>query len=427
MFGLEAPGQLRQWRGSRDKESRPVDRPHFNADVLRKPVSPRLAFSGYYIGQFLFLGVQLPFYAGYLDARGLSPATIGKLVAIALVLRLIFAPIIAFQSEKLTHPRNAMIYASAGLTLSCALALVAPGAAVLSIATIGLLFSFGLIMPLTDAAVLRADRRGELSYGPVRSIGSASFIAANLIGGAVISVTDDRMAIIWMTVAAFIALLLAFKLPKDGANDAPRPKPDFKKALILFRSRSFLYLLFAAAFVQGSHAVYYAFSELSFSAAGYPSWIIGWMWTIGVLAEIVFLAKGKKLMMRLGPTGLLLIGAAGAILRWPLLGLNPPLLILFPVQILHLATYAATYMATVEFVGEAVPEEYRATAMTIIASLGIGAVTGVATMLSGYIFDPVSPFKAYAVMGMMGGAGLILALMLRARWDGGTLHAVKDA
>lgn len=396
-------------------------------DIPWRPLSPRLAYSGFYAGQFLFLGVQLPFYAGYLDAKGMSPQAIGQIFAIALVLRLLIAPALAFQSEKLSDPRRATRYASAGLAVSALLALIAPGPVLLSLATIGLLFSFGLMMPLTDSAVLRADKRGELSYGPVRSIGSASFIAANLLGGVVISALSDRAAVYWIALTAVMTFLIALALPRERSEGETRPPPDIGKAFILFRSRSFLYLLFASGCVQGSHAVYYTFSELSFSASGHPSWLIGAMWTCGVLAEIVFLVRGRKLMARLGPTGLLFIGAAGAIIRWPMLGLTPPVFILFPVQMLHVATFAATYMATVEFVGLAVPEEYRSTAMTIIASLGVGAMTGVATIFSGYIFEANNPFPAYLLMGGMGVLGLIFTLLLRHRWDGGILGAVKEA
>ena len=56
----------------------------------------------------------------------------------------------------------------------------------IGVLTIGVWFLFGVLVPLTDTAVLRADRRGELSYGISRGLGSASFIVASLIGGAII-------------------------------------------------------------------------------------------------------------------------------------------------------------------------------------------------------------------------------------------------
>ncbi|MEM9232784.1 MAG: MFS transporter, partial [Pseudomonadota bacterium] len=334
---------------------------------------------------------------------------------------------LAFQSAKLSDPRQPAVLAAAGLAFFAILMMVASGKLMLFVTGIGLLFFFGLIVPLTDSAVLRADRRGELVYAPVRAVGTVSFVVANLLGGAIISATSDRMAVVWMAATGILTLIFALRIPLEPAEAKPRPRPDVRKALILFRSKSFLYMLFASGCVQGSHAVYYAFSELAFSAEGYAPWLIGMLWTVGTVAEILFLMRGKKLMDRLGPTGLLIFGAAGAVWRWPLMGMGLPLVLLVPVQMLHTATFGMTYMGTVEFIGRAVPEEYRVTAMTIVSSLGVGAVTGVATLGAGYIFVPESPFPAYAAMGGLASIGLGLALLLRRRWDGGTLGAVKDA
>ena len=143
-----------------------------------------------------------------------------------------------------------------------------------------------------------------------------------------------------------------------------------------------------------------------------------------MLAEIGLLVFGRRVILRLGPTGLMLVGAAGAVLRWPLMGLTPPLWLLIPLQTLHAATFASTYLGSVEFIGRAVPEEYRIVAMTLVSTLGVGAMTGVATIVAGYLFDAESPFAAYALMGGMGAAGLVMAVQLSRRWDGGPLRAL---
>ncbi|MEM9421862.1 MAG: MFS transporter [Pseudomonadota bacterium] len=396
---------------------------------MRLPtLTPKTAFMALYTAQFLFLGVQLPFFAGWLDARGFSAPAIGGLMGGALVLRLLFAPFIAYRAESLGDPRLAIRAASGLLFVSSVVMLLPVPNAVVSGGAIIILFCFGLLVPLTDTAVLRADRRGQLVYGPVRGIGSASFIVASLGGGALISSYSDDMAVLAMAGAAALtlcaALLLPFETPDVETDGGVPAKPNLEKALLLFRSKSFLLMLFASGLVQGGHATYYTFSELHWSTLGYSSLLIGLLWTTGVVCEIGFLMAAKGALRRVGPARLILLGALGTAIRWPLVGLSPPLLILFFLQTLHALTFAATYIGTVEFVGRAVPEAYRTTAMTLVSTLGVGAMTGLASIVAGTLFVREAPIGAYSLMGGMGVLAILLSVALGRRWDGGLLNAV---
>jgi PPP family 3-phenylpropionic acid transporter len=309
----------------------------------------------------------------------------------------------------------------------CAGALLLPvpmiGVAVL-VVLLGL--CFGLAVPLADAGVLREDRAGRLDYGRTRSVGSAAFIAASLAGGAVVARTSDTATVVLMAALALGMLGATLVLPPPPKDAPPRPRPSLKEARALFRSKSFLLMLGAVGLCQGSHAVYYNLAELHWSYLGYSGTTIGLLWSVGVLVEILVLTKGKAVLRRVGPASLIAIGCASAAVRWPLIGLSPPLPVLFALQLLHAGTFTAAFLGSVEFVGRGVPDGYRATAMTVVSTFGVGAVTGVAITLAGQVFDRSDPFAAYASMGAMGAAGLVLALMLRARWDGGVVAALRS-
>ena len=53
----------------------------------------------FYGGQFILLGVQLPFFAGWLDGRGFAASEIGLITGAALVARLLFGPAVAFWAD----------------------------------------------------------------------------------------------------------------------------------------------------------------------------------------------------------------------------------------------------------------------------------------------------------------------------------------
>src|SRR4029078_5912683 len=81
-------------------------------------------------------------------------------------------------------------------------------------------------------------------------------------------------------------------------------------------ARLFIAVVAAASLIQASHAVYYGFSAVQWSAAGFDGTIIAALWALGVAAEIVLFALQSRLPPFFEPTLLLLTGACGVVLRW---------------------------------------------------------------------------------------------------------------
>ena len=79
----------------------------------------------------------------------------------------------------------------------------------------------------------------------------------------------------------------------------------------LLRDRSFVMFLLVVCLLQGSHAAYYGFSALYWKAHGYAENVIGYLWALGVLAEILMFALSRRLLAGVGYQTLFLIGAAG--------------------------------------------------------------------------------------------------------------------
>ncbi|GGD01502.1 MFS transporter [Aquisalinus flavus] len=395
-------------------------------------LTPARGFTLLYIAQFLFLGVQLPFFPGWLYEIGFSEKAIGLVTGGSLILRLLLGPVVAYWAESQRDQRIILGIISALMFVSAALLLVGQPAWSIALLTITMMWSFGCLVPLTDTAVMRADKAGALDYGRTRAFGSGAFVFANLAGGLLIARTGDAASVAWMAGASLLALVVILGLPKgaerqEGAGASRLAPPKLSEAVRLFRSKSFLLMLTAAGLTQGAHAVYYAFSKLHWSSLGYGSDLIGVLWTIGVVAEIMILFFGRPLLRRFGPVLFIGAGALAAFIRWPLIGLSPPLPVVFLLQTLHAFTFATVYLGTVEFISRAVPRNLENTGMTLVSTLGVGALTGVATIIAGLFFTAANPFPAYAMMGAMGAAALLATLGLWRHWDGGIIRSERGA
>ena len=67
------------------------------------------------------------------------------------------------------------------------------------------------------------------------------------------------------------------------------------------RQPAFLAIAAAASLIQASHAVYYGFSTLDWTAKGFDGVTIGVLWALGVVAEIVLFAFAGRLPRSIGP------------------------------------------------------------------------------------------------------------------------------
>ncbi|MCA8895127.1 MAG: hypothetical protein KDA48_07705, partial [Amphiplicatus sp.] len=61
------------------------------------------------------------------------------------------------------------------------------------------------------------------------------------------------------------------------------------------------------------------------------------------------------------------------------------------------------------------------TAMTLNSTAGVGAVTGLATIAGGYVFQSAGAGAAYFLMAGMGAIAFVLTLLLSRMWKGGRL------
>ena len=135
----------------------------------------------------------------------------------------------------------------------------------------------------------------------------------------------------------------------------------------LLRDPAFLAVVAAASLIQASHAVYYGFSALEWRGAGLDGTTIAALWGLGVIAEIVLFAMSGRLPPFFQPSVLLMIGAAGATLRWAAMALDPPALVLPWLQLLHAASFGATHLGALGFVARHAPAGQGATAQGYLA------------------------------------------------------------
>jgi PPP family 3-phenylpropionic acid transporter len=350
------------------------------------------------------LGVQLPFLPLWLAAKGLAASEIGIVLAVPTIVRVFAIPLAARQADRHDALRATIVLATlAAVAAYAAVGLAAGFLAIMATFTLASAL-YAPIMPLADAYAMRGLRERGRAYGPVRLWGSAAFIAGSFAAGFALDLIA-AVHLIWLVVAAMGLTAAAAAGLAPLSSRAPAGTMPARGARQLLRDPPFLAMTVAASLIQASHALYYGFSALDWQAAGLGGGTIAALWALGVAAEIALFAVSGRFLIN--PPALLLIGAAGATLRWTTMAFDPPQLLLPLLQCLHALSFGATHLGALAFVARAAPAEIGATAQGYLA-VAQGIAMAVAMGASGLLYARYGGL-AYGAMALTAGVGLLCA------------------
>ena len=163
-----------------------------------------------------------------------------------------------------------------------------------------------------------------------------------------------------------------------------------------------------------AHGTLYAFLTLHLQEQGYSNALIGLLWTLGVLAEIVVFLYLPVLFRRYSLSAILMVSCVVAIVRFSAIGWGAQWLwLLVAAQLMHAATFGAFHAAAVSAVHRVFPEHARARGQTLFSSLAYGAGGAVGALLAGWAWEAAGPGAAFSVSAAAGLAGLLFAYPLK--------------
>ena len=221
-----------------------------------------------------------------------------------------------------------------------------------------------------------------------------------------------------LIIGCFLASAAAGYTHPGGGKARAAHRPSAREFRLLAAAPMFLLFVGAIGFAQSSHAVYYVYSSVRWRDLGVSDAEIGALWAFGVAVEVGLMAFwGAALLRRLGPAGAVALSAAAGALRWTAMAFDPVGGALWALQGLHALSFAAGHLGAIGFIQAAAPERMAAAAQGIYGAAGQGLLVAAAMALSALLY-PVIGGMTYLLAAAMSATGLVLALMLRARWDG---------
>src|SRR3954447_20808278 len=235
---------------------------------------------------FIGLGASLPFFPVWLEARGLDAAEIGLILALPPLIRIVSAAPLMSLIARGVETRAVLVSADFAVALAYAALIFAHDPWLIGAIVALSAIANAPIVPATDLATLQAIRNDpRLDYGRVRLWGSIAFLAANIGSGYVFKFMPVDALVALLAGVAACAMAVAW-LAVPALRPMKRSDETLRKRVTRLPTRLRL-VIAAAALAQASHAPGYGFPSLHWRDLGYSSATVGYLWAIGVVAEIV--------------------------------------------------------------------------------------------------------------------------------------------
>jgi len=381
--------------------------------AIRSTVLACLYFAGF--------GCLIPFLPLWLEkVHGFSGAEIGVVLAIAGFSRAIAGPLTAAWADGRNDRRAPLFMFTIILTLGFALLKLLTGFVAVFALILILDIAFWGLLPVVETTLLRLTRDARPPYGVARGLASAAFVAGTTTVGFMNDATKSYWPI-WAFLLVISAAMIAWSavMPREPVLARAEIREPFGERLSaglgMLRNPQFTLFIFAAGLIQASAAFLYTAGSLVWTNVQHFSGnTIAMLWNIGTLAEVGFLIFLGGWSARFRPETLIVAGGVGAVIRWTALAMLPPLWIVIPLQLLHAFSFAATFLGGMRFIQTLYGDDRTPTAQMIYMGLANAPTYAAAVLVSGPLYDRVGAPGYFAMTGVAG-AGLVLAVMLRAR------------
>ncbi len=325
--------------------------------------------AAYYLASFSSLGVFLPYWPRWLEARGVEGAALGMCVAVVPAMAIV-APMVV------GHVADAFRLRGALLRVACAVATVAFAAiawagsgplrqgagagGVLFLVAATALFALARspMVMLADVVALESPG-GSRAYGAVRRYGSLGFLMAAVATSMLVPIEHPFAVPALVALACAASLLASLGLP---ARAAPLPRPERSGVMAFMARPGVKPFLLASALLHAAHAAYDVTFSLHLRDLGLPDAWVGPTWALGVLAEVLLFSRVGRLVDSIGSEGLLLVGAVGGAMRWALVAsLSDPWWLL-AAQPLHALSFGCLWLGATGIVAARAPTGHMASA-----------------------------------------------------------------
>ena len=351
---------------------------------------PYWRLSGFYGLYFALIGCIMPFWGLYLQ-QSFTAADIGILLALFSSIR-IFAPnlwaSLSHFSEKFISPIQLLRLAGVMMLLCFSAIYWASEFWHYAVLMLSYGFFWSAILPQYETLTLNHIRDDLDAYSNIRLWGSVGFIlTVSLLGWAFDYISINHLPEVMLALMLAIALN-GFVLPEgrqlqqhmEHSEESAEKRIATSSAINL----GLISLLLINVLLQITHGPYYVFFSIYLQQLNYASWVIGLLWSLGVLAEIVVFWKIAFFIKRWSQRELVIFSLLMTSIRWWLTAYFAEVeFILILSQCLHAFSFGLLHVVSVKYISQFFPGKQQLQGQALYSALGFGLGGAIGAYLAG--------------------------------------------
>jgi len=350
----------------------------------RNRLVPYWRLSGFYFFYFASLGVLVPYWSLYLKSLGFNSLTIGGLVAILPATKLIAPYIWGWLAD---HTRRSMLIiriASLCALLSFSLVFVSQQLWWLTFAMVLFSFFWNATLPQFEAITLNHLGHDAHHYSMIRLWGSLGFIVIVVLIGDLLQDHGADIIPLVVLITFLVISVTSFMVPEKLNT----PHAEHSPIWHVIRQPKVLAFLVVCFLMLCSHGPYYTFYTIYLQEQGYSSHLIGVLWAVGVLAEVIIFLIMHRLLPAFGARKLLIVTLLLTTLRWLFIGFFvSDLSMLFVAQLIHAFSFGVFHSVGISLVHEYFTGSHQGRGQALYSSTSYGAGVAIGSLVSGLVWD----------------------------------------
>lgn len=282
-------------------------------------------------------------------------------------------------------------------SLAAAIAFVAVlfGSSYWWIAIVMVVFSFfwNATLPQFEANTFSHLKDSVHRYSAIRLWGSVGFILTVMMLGPILE--DHGTSLLpWVIVALMAGIwLMSLVVPEQSVA---QHHPEHESLFTVIRRPEVFSLILVVFLMQVSHGPYYTFYSIYMEDHGYSRSVIGVLWGLSVVAEVLVFFYMHRLIPRFGLRTMLLFSLAMAVLRWLIVGwFVDDFVMMLIAQVLHAATFGTYHAAAIQLFHRHFTGKHQGRGQAIYSSMSFGAGGALGSLVAGYTWVSIGPAITY--------------------------------
>jgi len=364
--------------------------------------------SKFYYLYYAFVGLFTPYWGLYLTSLKFSPIQIGLLLALFQFGRVVSPNIWGWLADR-TNKRSQWVRLIAMMgSIFFVYSFFANSFYEILFIMMSMSIFTSSTIPLIESLTLAhlSSGKGNFDYSKIRVWGSVGFICAALFMGFGIDFFGIKALLFVLLSVQILIYFQSLRVPEhvsDIKNEARRP------ILNVIKDPQVLAVILGCTLMVSSHGLLYNFYSIYLNTLDYSSMVIGALWAVGVICEILIFLCMPKILKLVDLKQVLLISLILAVARFFLIGtFADNLWVLIFAQTLHAATFGSFHVASVQIIEYFFHTEHHARGQSLYNSItyGVGGVVG--GVVGGALIELIGMSETFRLSALLPLLGIIV-------------------